>query len=415
MASELVAEHRRSWEAVRRANAEVRAELYEPGYRESGATPIFGLVGFREWSEPIYALLVGAGADPKATDDNGWTMLHHAVKAGDPATVRILLGKGLDPDAPTNGGLLPLDLAARVGYGFSSAAVARVLLAGGADPKRPNGAGLDALASLRAEASRILTRALYDPGDRYAADIPTYLREANATARALDSGAAPIAVPPPATDARGRRFAPLVIGSADDLIPGEERFDVSLSAERAVRVENGRAILDLRFAPPKTATTLVLTRLELENYETLTPLPLTLEFTPGEAKTLLLAFPVAAAPSTGPGGAVGLDYETRSGLASGRGTQNEGTVLGLTFGSGAGREPITVGHNLPGRTVLFVVESVVRNGKPVPFAKGRELRIEPGRRVPIPGLRGPLGGVGVVRYRYRALPNPTWREETIGL
>jgi uncharacterized protein YegJ (DUF2314 family) len=51
-----------------------------------------------------------------ATDDNGWTLLHQQALAGSTATVKILLEAGADPNARTNRGMTPLQLAQSLGW-----------------------------------------------------------------------------------------------------------------------------------------------------------------------------------------------------------------------------------------------------------------------------------------------------------
>ena len=49
-------------------------------------------------------------------DDKGWTFLHHLALAGSAATVRVLLECGADPNAVTNHGMTPLQLAKSLGW-----------------------------------------------------------------------------------------------------------------------------------------------------------------------------------------------------------------------------------------------------------------------------------------------------------
>jgi len=63
-------------------------------------------------------------------DEEGKTLLHHAVEAGKVSTVKVLLEKGASPRARDNDGLTPLHLAAAEGR----AEIAKLLLEKGADP-----------------------------------------------------------------------------------------------------------------------------------------------------------------------------------------------------------------------------------------------------------------------------------------
>ncbi len=51
-----------------------------------------------------------------ATDDKGWTLLHQEALAGSAPTVKVLLGAGADPNARTNDGRTPLQLAQCLGW-----------------------------------------------------------------------------------------------------------------------------------------------------------------------------------------------------------------------------------------------------------------------------------------------------------
>jgi uncharacterized protein YegJ (DUF2314 family) len=50
------------------------------------------------------------------TDDRGWTLLHQEALAGNTATVQVLLEAGADPNAVTNHGMTPLQLAQSLGW-----------------------------------------------------------------------------------------------------------------------------------------------------------------------------------------------------------------------------------------------------------------------------------------------------------
>lgn len=51
-----------------------------------------------------------------AADDQGWTLLHQEALAGSAPTVKVLLAAGADPDAVTDRGLTPADLARSLGW-----------------------------------------------------------------------------------------------------------------------------------------------------------------------------------------------------------------------------------------------------------------------------------------------------------
>ena len=79
----------------------------------------------------IVQLLLRAGADPQAVDNEGVTPLHLAAWNSNPVVTAHLLAAGADPNALDNEGYTPLHHAAR--RGWSGRVIAR-LLAAGADP-----------------------------------------------------------------------------------------------------------------------------------------------------------------------------------------------------------------------------------------------------------------------------------------
>ncbi len=75
-------------------------------------TPLLRAVQTRRSTEAVVIVLLWAGADPDARDEQGWTPLYAAAHSDRPAAVRALLKAGADPDALTDDGASPLHAAA---------------------------------------------------------------------------------------------------------------------------------------------------------------------------------------------------------------------------------------------------------------------------------------------------------------
>lgn len=73
-----------------------------------GATPL--LAAAAEGVADVCEVLLAAGADPKAVDEDGNTALHHAVSSENSATVALLVERGLDRAAKNKEGKTPAQL-----------------------------------------------------------------------------------------------------------------------------------------------------------------------------------------------------------------------------------------------------------------------------------------------------------------
>jgi len=93
------------------------------------------------------AALLAAGADPGASDDDGWTPLHAAVQAFAPAVCEMLLRAGALVDATDSYGNTPLWRAVFESKGRGEAI--SLLRRYGADPLRKNAAGVSPLGLAR--------------------------------------------------------------------------------------------------------------------------------------------------------------------------------------------------------------------------------------------------------------------------
>jgi ankyrin repeat protein len=101
-------------------------------------------------AEAVRSHLQG-GADPNATDDNGWSPLHFAAQAGSEAITRLLLRAGAKVNAQDSNGNTPLSTAAFSSRGEGE--LIELLRASGADPLLENSYGVSAVSLARSIAN----------------------------------------------------------------------------------------------------------------------------------------------------------------------------------------------------------------------------------------------------------------------
>ncbi len=89
------------------------------------------MIAAREGKLKVFKYLLSKGADIKAKDEDGWTVLHYAAYGGNKDIVDFLVSKGFDVNVKAKDGKTPLMIAAREG----KLKVFNYLLSKGADIK----------------------------------------------------------------------------------------------------------------------------------------------------------------------------------------------------------------------------------------------------------------------------------------
>lgn len=135
---------------------EMLEKLEAAGFKQSGAGAASSSSGAEEEMDTDVFEAARSGLDltnfpapylASVRDDNGLTLLHHAVDGEQLDTVRSLLAAKASPDAADQDGSTPLHFAALLG----SAELVSELLAAGASPTKKDAEGDDAAATARKE------------------------------------------------------------------------------------------------------------------------------------------------------------------------------------------------------------------------------------------------------------------------
>lgn len=395
------------------------ANGWEPGYRDSGRTPLFEMVC--QWQEHpgLAKLLLDAGADPKAVDDNGWTLLHEVAKGGSVFAIDGLLKLGVDPNARSRQGFTPLHVAMRSGFGVPMASLIKKLLSAGADPKARNKLGQTPEDLLRADAARLLSRTNLSPGASAAStEMGHVLRALNDGLQALHPGAEPIVFPDAPIVDGWNIYPPLEVGLLGDESEGK--------IERKVRTESGRTHLSLTYRPGKEdPPTITLDEVELNAYEPLDKMPTVLQAN----KEQVVAFPPEAGPL---GGATLVKFSYQFENGSGLGESGESFLIpnpGLAYHDTPKGREFSIYCDEIGRPLEFRIDKISAGGKELTAYRGKLILIQPSSSEPDPRTgeaknatplvtikRGPKAFPKLtVRYSFRLLSNKKWRTGNIVL
>ncbi|CAN5392440.1 hypothetical protein BH11ARM1_BH11ARM1_09890 [soil metagenome] len=381
------------------------AQSFEPGYTESGRTPVFELAN--AWDLKIAQLLKGAGAHFRSVDRSGWTLLHLAVKSGDISNVKPLLELGLDPNDASVGGFTPLHIAMRCGNRVPNVDITRLLLKYKANPSAKTRAGQTAADLLRSDFARMMQQSSLTSGaEKTNRQVKLMLDNDNKVLAAIDPKGAPIALAK-APEVNGWRTYPNL--TQDILGSG-----IPIQVERKLRKIGKKTILSLTYIKGVPLEILA-KNLALNGYEPLNKMPVKLI----RGKAILLEFPVEAAQE---GGNLTITYDFHSKYSTGSGSFGNFALqispVFLQRETSAGRE-FSIAVYEATRPLEVQIDSVSRDGKAIHGWKPTLYTVTTGHPVKVPEMT--VNRIGnhnpkvFVSYRYRLKPNTTWHHQQMAL
>ena len=374
---------------------ETIGHMMEPGYRYSGVTPLLELRN--RWNPSVAKILIDAGADLKTTDDNGWGIMHYAAVSPTTDMAKFFLDKGLDINVSTTQGNRPLHLATRLIHGMVSEEMVEFLLARGADRTAQNKKGQTPIASLQETSNWILIKQLGSTEPDATEEVSYLFKSFKKAAKLLDPTGPALTMPKLPTNENGTRYEPAMF--------------TMLRVERWVRAEKDRVILTLRFSPlGQDGLTISFDDVELEGFETTSNLPRIVDLDAEQPTFVQFQFPAEAK--------TGARLNTKFRLIAG-GMEDISseysdieTLVPVLTGVPAKKSGVaSVFSGMPERTMLFRIDEIRIDGKVVPNVKGKEYRVEPGKKVAIKEAKIRLKHPLKIKYSYRYLPNKKWQSD----
>ena len=287
-----------------RETRQIYNKYFEPGYVERGITPLQELMR-ANYMPTIALILISAGADVKAVDDNGWTTLHYAAWGQSFAGVQFCLDHGVSVDAVSKFGSTPLMLCALNGLPSADPKVVSLLVNNGADAHRKMRDGSTILAAFQRKAKSELKHIVEDPNYLEDEKPKEVLAKYNKIVAMLDPAGKPMTLPALPVKADGIHYAPL------------EWDDVSVS--RVVRVEKKCISLTLGFRVQPTSQLkrieVLVAKLRLGNVTPQNWKDLKFKISKGQTKKIRVEFPKSVGVDKAMHAQYGLHYA--NGSASG--------------------------------------------------------------------------------------------------
>ena len=184
------------------------SRIWEPGYQESGITPLHSAIG-RNSNLEIARMLIKAGADATCKDVNGWTILHYAAHCRNVEAVQFCLDQGIPVDSLSKFGSTPLKLGIAERLPDENPKMVALLIGHGANPNQrmPNGKLISDIYTPKAKDE--LKHLAFDPNYADGMNMDETLANMNAVLKMLNPKAALLVMPKPPVDMDGIHYSPM--------------------------------------------------------------------------------------------------------------------------------------------------------------------------------------------------------------